>query len=287
MLTLKIGEKHIETIETAEFVRGTVGEMCQITFEDFWQDDIKNVVFKRVSTGCTTPFVTIAKSQDETLEIPHEILAESGNFKIGVYGIKDTSVLPTLWSEEFKIEYGTDTYGEAPKPPTPSVYEEILKTSKNAVNIANSVREDADNGVFDGQKGDKGDKGENGVDGKNGRDAVTDQNYNPLSVNAQSGIAVAEALQTIKADKMVFTDGAVITAADNTEYIANAPINTLTVIYPETDFICSISFTIANEGDISITLPESKYIGGTPEFANGATWELNIKNGVVVGGLVE
>ena len=33
--------------------------------------------------------------------------------------------------------------------------------------------------------------------------------------------------------------------------------------------------------------PESKYIGGVPEFANGETWELNIKNGVVVGGKVE
>lgn len=84
-----------------------------------------------------------------------------------------------------------------------------------------------------------------------------------------------------------FSDGAVITAEDNTEYIAEAPINNLTVIYPETDFLCSFSFTLSDDGDIAITLPESKYIGGAPEFANGENWELSIKNGIVVGGRAE
>ena len=74
--------------------------------------------------------------------------------------------------------------------------------------------------------------------------------------------------------------------SDNTEYVASEPISTLTVTYPETDFLCSLYFTLASEGDITITLPESKYIGETPEFKNGETWELSIKNGVVVGGKV-
>ena len=48
-----------------------------------------------------------------------------------------------------------------------------------------------------GIKGEKGEKGDRGVDGK---DAVTDQNFNPESENAQSGKAVAEAVDG-KADK--------------------------------------------------------------------------------------
>ena len=87
--------------------------------------------------------------------------------------------------------------------------------------------------------------------------------------------------------RVFFSDGATVTAQDNTLYYADTEISNLTIIYPETDFICSFDFTIASEGDITITLPESKYIGATPSFANGETWEVNIKNGVVVGGLVE
>ena len=102
--------------------------------------------------------------------------------------------------------------------------------------------------------------------------------------------AETDARLSNKADtpkKYFFISGDTITLADNTTYCAEGKISTLTIIYPETDFICSLEFTLASEGDITITLPESKYIGGSPTFANGETWELNIKNGVVVGGLVE
>lgn len=111
-----------------------------------------------------------------------------------------------------------------------------------------------------------------------------DQNYSPESENAQSGKAVAQA---VKLKKVVFGDNATLVLEDNTIYVAETPINTLTIIYPETDFICSVDFTIANEGTVKVTLPESKYIGSIPTFDNGSSWELNIKNGVVVGGKVE
>ena len=75
---------------------------------------------------------------------------------------------------------------------------------------------------------------------------------------------------------------------DNTVIQSSEPITGFRVTsYPIANFICSIIFTLADEGDITITLPESKYIGDVPNFANGETWELNIMNGVVVGGKVE
>lgn len=88
-------------------------------------------------------------------------------------------------------------------------------------------------------------------------------------------------------EKIEFEDNETITVKDNTVYIAKTDITSLTVIYPNTDFICSLEFAIANEGNVTITFPESKYIGGAPSFANGEVWEINIKNGVVVGGKVE
>lgn len=91
-----------------------------------------------------------------------------------------------------------------------------------------------------------------------------------------------------KADKVkyvTFKDTDVIKVLDNTEYIASGEISTLTIEYPETDFICSLEFSTKEEGDITIILPQSKYIGEVPTFKNGEIWELSIKNGIVIGGL--
>jgi hypothetical protein len=73
---------------------------------------------------------------------------------------------------------------------------------------------------------------------------------------------------------------------NNTEY-EGTEVSSLFLNFPDTDFICSLFFTTAAEGDINITFPEStKFIGAKPTFGNNETWELNIKNGVVVGGKV-
>ena len=146
----------------------------------------------------------------------------------------------------------------------------------------------------DSRLSDKADKA-NTLSGYGITDAYTkSETDNLLKVKADVDTvytkAETDARLSNKADtpkKYFFISGDTITLADNTTYCAEGKISTLTIIYPETDFICSLEFTLASEGDITITLPESKYIGGSPTFANGETWELNIKNGVVVGGLVE
>lgn len=87
--------------------------------------------------------------------------------------------------------------------------------------------------------------------------------------------------------KEEFWDMTEIILEDNKDYYSNQPICGLSLQYPEGDFMCSLTFTIVDTGAVTISLPESKYIGGVPTFGYGETWELNIKNGVVVGGLVE
>lgn len=172
MLTLQVGQKEIQITEKETFVRGTVGAKCTISFDDFWLSFNRTVVFKCANGMCDKPFVYLSKEMTEEIEIPHEVLAESGSFKIGVYGSLGDQVLPTLWSENIKIEYGTDTYGSAPEAPTPTVYEKLIETAQNAVNVAQSVRNDADMGKFDGEKGEKGDRGEQGIQGIQGIQGV-------------------------------------------------------------------------------------------------------------------
>lgn len=295
MLTLTIDERNIKIQAEIHdsLVRGTVGAKCKVIFTDFWSTYNKTIVFKRSSNSLGTPYTIFIDKLEDEITIPWEILTESGAFKVGAYGTTNTEILPTLWSDDIVIKYGSDTAGQAPEPPTPSVYQELIETAKQATEVAQSVRDDADSGKFDGKdgtdgkdgytpikgvdyfdgaKGDKGDKGDKGADGDD------------YVLTESDKIEIADML---KPKEVSFANGATITAEDNTLYYADTEISSLTIIYPNTDFICSFDFTIASEGDVTITLPESKYIGGTPSFANGETWEVNIKNGVVVGGLVE
>lgn len=72
----------------------------------------------------------------------------------------------------------------------------------------------------------------------------------------------------------------------NAHYRFTTPVTSLELCYPLEDFICSLEFTVSDEG-FTLILPNSRYLGGTPTFMSGETWELNIMNGVVVGGLIE
>lgn len=186
MLTLTIDERNIKIQAESHdsFVRGTVGAKCKVIFTDFWSTYNKTIVFKRSSNSLGTPYTIFIDKLEDEITIPWEILTESGAFKVGAYGTTNTEILPTLWSDDIVIKYGSDTAGQAPEPPTPSVYQELIETAKQATEVAQSVRDDADSGKFDGKdgytpikgvdyfdgakgdKGDKGDKGEMGADGK-------------------------------------------------------------------------------------------------------------------------
>ena len=96
----------------------------------------------------------------------------------------------------------------------------------------------------------------------------------------------ADKTETVYFSKSIAGDGTVVLLDDNKEYIATEPMDNLIIGYSEGDFFASLYFTLASSGTITVTLPESKYIGEVPDFKNGETWELSIKNGVVVGGKV-
>ncbi len=114
-------------------------------------------------------------------------------------------------------------------------------------------------------RGEKGDKGDPGSDANVTKDnVVAALGYTPEAVSAQ------------------VTTGSNITLADNTEYRL-ADVTTLTLTYPTSDFECWMRLSFAASGDATVTLPTgTKYIGTTPDFKKGETWEMSIKDGVVI-----
>lgn len=77
------------------------------------------------------------------------------------------------------------------------------------------------------------------------------------------------------------TTGSNITLADNTEYRLT-DVTTLNLSYPTGDFECWMRLSFAASGDVTVTLPTgTEYLGATPNFKNGETWELSFKDKVL------
>ena len=91
--------------------------------------------------------------------VPWEVLQQPGKVEVSAFcGDLHTANIAVVPVE--KTGYKS---GETPKDPTPDVYDQLAKMVQEAVDTANSVREDADAGVFDGEQGPDGPKGDTGL----------------------------------------------------------------------------------------------------------------------------
>lgn len=136
------------------------------------------------------------------------------------------------------------------------------------------------NGSNVGLKGDKGDTGATGPQGEPGA-----AGYTPVKgTDYWTAADKAEIVEELKPSQV--TSGTSIILADNTEYRLTE-VTELTITYPDGNFECWMRLAFAADGTITVTLPSTtKYIGTTPTFANGETWEISIKDGIVIAGKV-
>lgn len=88
----------------------------------------------------------ILLDENNTCFIPPEVTETRGLVYVGVFGVKDEN-RRTTEPICFYLDEGITTEGK-PSEPTPDIYQQLISLYKEAVNVANSVREDADNGVF-------------------------------------------------------------------------------------------------------------------------------------------
>ena len=121
---------------------------------------------------------------------------------------------------------------------------------------------------------------------KNKLDKLSDFNgklqYNGSDISITKNGVIAALGYTPEAVSAQVSTGSNITLADNTEYRLT-DITTLNLSYPTGDFECWMRLSFAASGDATVILPTgTQYIGNTPDFKNGETWELSFKDRVLV-----
>lgn len=164
---------------------GTAGsygmEMLTIIREGVWAEyDILAAFHPPIGAA-----VQVRVGANNQIGVPIEATAEKGMGEIVFAGYKE-GVRQIAVDVLYKVAPSSGASGTEPAEPTPDVVQQIMLAANAAEKLAQSVRDDADAGKFNGAKGDKGDigpagpkgeqgpKGERGEKGDPGKDAVID-----------------------------------------------------------------------------------------------------------------
>lgn len=120
-LSFSVSAQRIELTDAAMLVAGTVNEYtARFTFDADWDGYRRTAVF---SCG------DISREQlltDDACTVPWEVLVANGYLRVGVYGTKDGSRLPTIWTERrLYINPGAGPTQEA-EDPSPTLVEQLL-----------------------------------------------------------------------------------------------------------------------------------------------------------------
>lgn len=167
----------------ATITDGARSEKIHFNFPESWNGYVKKALFKN---GEKTVGVflnadeTMCTGEDECF-IPHEVI-KAPQFTVSVFGVSGDSRV-TSAQATVKVTESGYTKGEFPINPSPTEYEQLLNIAAETKKIAQSVRTDADNGNFKGEKGDTGPKGDKGDKG----DAFTYEDFTAEQLFALKG----------------------------------------------------------------------------------------------------
>jgi len=115
---------------------------CAFTFDSTWTGLSKIAVF----TNNKKTYISQALATDDTCYIPLEVLQSAGYLFIGVIHADTEEIIPSEWTF-VTIREGVDT-GEAPEPPSQSVYITLLEGMQEALALATEVNNAANDGDY-------------------------------------------------------------------------------------------------------------------------------------------
>ena len=159
-IEVKVQGQKIERLNSPGAVEDTLNYLtCHFTFDGSeWKNTIKTAYFKN---RATEKIYSSLIADDGTCTVPWESLTDKGFVEFSAAGERENYRI-TTGIESFynsKTVYG----GEPSEPPTPDQYDQLIALAQETKEIAESVREDANEGKFDGEPGKQGNPGRDGV----------------------------------------------------------------------------------------------------------------------------
>lgn len=225
LIKAKVTDQTLEFTLKPMVASGGVNEdVIEFEFDELWDGFDTVAVFYRSKRE-----VFHKKIVGNRCTVPSEVLRAQGVFYVGVMGVKN-NITRTTNVLGYELEHGAITVGVEPPEPTPSIYEQILETVKSTEQIAQSVRDDANAGRFNGApgpkgeqgpKGDPGEKGETGAPGPKGEQGPKGDPGSDASVtaeNIQSALGYKPVKDVQVAGASVLVDG-----------VANVPMADITI----------------------------------------------------------
>ena len=153
-----IAAKHHELSKVKD-TRGTthtVGALrCKFDFRtNDWANAAKTAMFCNgnalLHPDVIKDAISVPLDAENECAVPLEVLTDTLPYSVGVWGVTDKGFrIVSRWLV-FEAQDGCYAEGSAPSDPEPTVYEQILSMSKQAVDAANDVMERANDGEFDG-----------------------------------------------------------------------------------------------------------------------------------------
>lgn len=126
-MKLAVRKHDIDVVEPQRLVSGSVNLVhCRFSFDETWDGYGKTAVFATFGGVWAVPLVA------DAAVIPWEALEAGRRLRIGVYGIKDDTRLPTVYTEPLLVETGAEE-GQEPGEPTQSKWAQLMAAIENGL----------------------------------------------------------------------------------------------------------------------------------------------------------
>lgn len=150
MIELKAEKSRLWLVKTEPVVSGQVDTIdVKIDFSRDWDGLKKTIVFR---SGREARDVLLVDNATQC-KVPWEVVSRpGGTLRIGVYGVRGSeTVLPTVWCDVGRIVPGAEPAGNTSARYEMDTFARIVDLYEGARNTAQSVRDDADAGKFNGR----------------------------------------------------------------------------------------------------------------------------------------
>ena len=180
MFQIEVNTRQAIITEKELLTSGSVGIEAQFVFSDDWDGLTRTAVFRRDDEDLFYAFVL---DEDNKCTVPHEVLADAEAIVYGgAFGQNESGAItiPTVWVSLGAVKQGVTPGNSSSADPSPTQWAQIqglaesaAQDAESARELAQSVRDDADSGAFDGDQGPTGPEGPQGPQGEQGDPGIT------------------------------------------------------------------------------------------------------------------